>query len=273
LGFWFLLSACLIKLVATSVTIGSGGSGGTFFPAAVIGAMAGGAFGELIHGLFPAATAPSGAYAMVGMGGSVAAMTRGPLTGLMMIYELSGNYAIILPLMVTCTIASALCHYLIERRTPKAPSDTELMSNTPVRRLMMKAKPVRADTRLRPLVDLLLTAEDGTLPVLDSEGRVYGIVQIDQLRDVWRDEALHPVLVATDLARKVPIVSADTDVATALALMDQEEVDALPVVDRQQGESSWGLLTRSAVRRLLFDQHARQHQRGEHAVAATEQVT
>ncbi len=270
LGFWFLLSACLLKLVATSITIGSGGSGGTFFPAAVIGAMAGGAFGELVHGLFPVATAPSGAYAMVGMGGAVAALTRGPLTGLMMIYELSGNYAIILPLMVTCTIASALCHYLIERRAPRGPGDTELLSNTRVRQLMTDAKPVPADTRLRPLVDLLLTAEDGTLPVLDPEGRVYGIVQIDQLRDVWIDEAVHPVLVAMDLARSVPIVSADTDVATALALMDQEEVDALPVVERQRSDGPRGLLTRSAVRRLLFDQHALRHQRGEHAVAATE---
>ena len=98
-----LASGCVLKLVATALTLGSGGSGGTFFPTTVMGALAGGAFGEVLHAAMPGITAPSGAYAMVGMGGAVAALTRGPLTGLMMVYELSGNYAIILPLMVTCT--------------------------------------------------------------------------------------------------------------------------------------------------------------------------
>jgi CIC family chloride channel protein len=116
LSVWFLVLACALKLVATSVTMGSGGSGGTFFPAAVIGAMAGGALGTIVHGWFPEYTDQPGAYVMVGMAGSVSALTRGPLTGIFMAYELSGNYAIILPLMVTCTIASTLCHTLVERQ-------------------------------------------------------------------------------------------------------------------------------------------------------------
>ncbi len=119
LSLALLASGCVLKLVGTALTLGSGGSGGTFFPVTVIGAMAGGAFGEVLHALLPGVTAPSGAYAMVGMGGAVAAMTRGPLTGMMMVYELSGNYAIILPLMVTCTLASALCHVLVERRAAR----------------------------------------------------------------------------------------------------------------------------------------------------------
>ncbi len=120
LGLQFLIVACALKLVGTAVTIGSGGSGGTFFPATVIGAMGGGAFGQLVHQLWPQATAPSGAYALVGMGGVVAAITRGPLTGMMMLYELTANYAIIMPLMVTCAIASALCHWLLERQRTRA---------------------------------------------------------------------------------------------------------------------------------------------------------
>lgn len=269
-GFWFMLVACVFKLLGTTLTIGSGGSGGTFFPAAVIGAMAGGAFGALVHHFIPSLTAPAGAYSMVGMGGGVAGLTRGPLTGMMMMYELTGNYAIILPLMVTCTISSALCHTLVERGAPKVLSDADLLSSTLVRQLALEMQPVKSDLKLRPLVDQLLTAEDGTLTVADAAGRPYGIVHAEMLRDVWRDESLHGVLVAIDLARKVDAISADADLQTALARMDQEEIDALPVVDTQKNIAPYGVITRAAIRRFLFNVHARAHQRASVAVAATE---
>src|SRR5690606_15991009 len=92
------------KIVATALTLGSGGSGGSFFPSMVIGAVLGGAFGTLVHGLWPAHTAVPGAYALVGMGAVVAGSTLAPLTGIVMLFELTGNYEIILPLMVTCVI-------------------------------------------------------------------------------------------------------------------------------------------------------------------------
>jgi CIC family chloride channel protein len=269
LSFVFLVTACVVKLVATAVTLGSGGSGGTFFPSAVMGTMLGGAFGTLVHYCFPHATGPSGAYAIVGMGGAVAALTRGPLTGMMMLYELSGSHSLILPLMVTCTIASALCHYLSERKAPKAQTDAELLATTPVRALMRELSPVPADMHLRPLMDQVLTTESGTLPVLDGDGKLYGIVQMDQFRDIWRDELLHPVLVASDLARKVPLLSPDTDLAHALHLMDQEDVDALPV-QGTPGSQTCGMLTRALVRRFLSSHHASQHAHGQHLVAPTE---
>ncbi len=266
LGFVFLVTACVLKLVATAITLGSGGSGGTFFPAAVIGAMAGGAFGTLVHFFFPLSTGPSGAYAIVGMGGAVAALTRGPLTGMMMLYELSGNHVIILPLMVTCTIASALCHSLTERKTPETRTDAELLASTPVRALMRELSPVPADLPLRPLMDQMLTTENGTLPVLDGDGKLYGIVQMEQLRDIWRDEALHPALVASDLARKVPLLSPDTDLTQALQLMDQEDVDAMPVLGAP-GSQTCGLLTRGRVRRFLVSHHSKQHEHEQAPVA------
>ncbi len=267
LGLLFLVVACLLKLVATALTIGSGGSGGTFFPSALIGAMAGGAFGTVLHSLFPTGTAPGGAYAIVGMAGAVAALTRGPLTGMMMLYELSGNHALILPLMVTCSISSALCHSLQERKAPKVQSDADLLATTPVRRLMLEQTPVPAGLHLRPLMDLLLTSETGTLPVLDPEGKVYGIVQVEQLREVWSDVALHPMLVASDLARKLPLVSADSDLAHALHLMDQEDADVLPVAN---GTGTCGLITRAAVRRFLFAQHSHAHAHGNAPITPSE---
>jgi CIC family chloride channel protein len=229
--------------------------------------MAGGAFGTVLHSLFPTGTAPGGAYAIVGMAGAVAALTRGPLTGMMMLYELSGNHALILPLMVTCSISSALCHSLQERKAPKVQSDADLLATTPVRRLMLEQTPVPAGLHLRPLMDLLLTSETGTLPVLDPEGKVYGIVQVEQLREVWSDVALHPMLVASDLARKLPLVSADSDLAHALHLMDQEDADVLPVAN---GTGTCGLITRAAVRRFLFAQHSHAHAHGNAPITPSE---
>ncbi|KFA87948.1 CBS domain-containing protein, partial [Archangium violaceum] len=120
-----------------------------------------------------------------------------------------------------------------------------------------------------PLMDQVLTAESGTLPVLDGNGHLYGIIQVDQLRDIWRDEVLHPMLVASDLARKVPLLSPDMDLAHALHLMDQEDVEALPV-EGPPGARTCGLLTRTVVRRFLSSHHLHQHALGEHLVAPTE---
>ena len=98
----------LVKIVAVSLTIGSGGSGGIFAPSLFIGAMAGGAVGKVAHSLWPAHTGSPGAYALVGMGAVVAAGTHAPITAIVMIFELTGDYKIILPLMISCIIATLL---------------------------------------------------------------------------------------------------------------------------------------------------------------------
>ncbi len=110
---WIILLALIfMKIIATSLTIGSGGSGGIFAPSLFIGAMTGGAFGYLAHILFPSLTATSGAYSLVGMGAVVAATTHGPITAILILFEMSGNYRIILPLMLSCIISSVFASHL-----------------------------------------------------------------------------------------------------------------------------------------------------------------
>ncbi|WNG50783.1 chloride channel protein [Archangium minus] len=259
LSLTLLASGCLLKLVATSLTLGSGGSGGTFFPMTVMGALAGGAFGEVLHAVLPALTAPSGAYAMVGMGGAVAALTRGPLTGLMMVYELSGNYAIILPLMVTCTIASALCHTLVERR---AGVDPHTLRRTPVRALVAWVEPVGPDLPAPALRERLLTAPVAALPVRGADGRLRGVVTASTLGERWREAGdASTVAALADLAHPV---SEDTSVGDALAAMDTQLVDALPVL----GDGQVGVVTRVGLERFLRGE--RRKPRAEPAFSATE---
>ena len=95
-----------LKILATSVTIGSGGSGGIFAPSLFMGAMLGGAFGCAAHALFPSVAANPGAYAIVGMGAVVAGTTHAPIQAFLIIFELTQNYWIIPPLMICCVIAT-----------------------------------------------------------------------------------------------------------------------------------------------------------------------
>ncbi|MFQ5804884.1 MAG: chloride channel protein [Phycisphaerae bacterium] len=103
-----LLMLVAVKIVAVSVTIGSGGSGGIFAPSLFIGAMMGGAVGTVINQFWPASTAGPGAYALVGMGAVVGATTHAPITAIVIIFELTADYKIMLPLMISCIIATLL---------------------------------------------------------------------------------------------------------------------------------------------------------------------
>lgn len=263
LPLWMLAVGCVFKLVATAVTLGSGGSGGTFFPATVIGAMAGGTFGELLHRALPNATAPGGAYAMVGMGAAVGAMTRGPFTGMMMIYELSGNYAIILPLMVSCTIASSLCHALVERHHARAPRTASVRERMPLVGFVAWAAPLAFDTPAPQVRDLLLTASGGALPVAGADGALLGVVCQHDFSERWRQLPGDPL--AAELAQPAEPVAPTLTVAEALERMARAGLEALPVRD----EARVGVVTRAALRRFLGgatsgDSHATA------AVAATE---
>jgi len=114
LSWWLMFLLAIAKILATSITIGSGGSGGIFAPSLFVGAMAGGFFGGVVHHLFPAVTASPGAYSIVGMGAVVAATTHGPLTAILMLFEMTGDYKIILPLMITCIISRLIAGRLLK---------------------------------------------------------------------------------------------------------------------------------------------------------------
>jgi chloride channel protein, CIC family len=110
--FPILVLLVFFKVVATSITLGSGGAGGVFAPALFIGAMTGGSFGYVVHWLFPYLTATPGAYATVGIGAFLAATTHAPLTGIFLLFEMTGNYKIIVPLMFSSIIGTLIAKRL-----------------------------------------------------------------------------------------------------------------------------------------------------------------
>jgi CIC family chloride channel protein len=102
-----------LKPLATSLTLGSGGSGGIFAPSLYTGAMLGDAFGSIVHHAFPTWTAGAAAYGLVGMAALFAAAAEAPITSIMIVFEMSSDYRIILPLMVAAVIAALLGRYLL----------------------------------------------------------------------------------------------------------------------------------------------------------------
>ena len=193
-----LLLALLVgKIVATSLTIGIGGSGGVFAPSLFIGAMAGAAYGQTLHHLIPGVAGQSGAYALIGMGAVFAGAARAPITAVIIMFELTGDYAIILPLMAAIVLATAVSHFLtsdtiytlkLRRRgidIEQNPTASAL-SSIPVSRVMRPAgaAALPAATSLVEAAAQLGRTRFGQLPVVDAAGAYEGVVTARAVADV-----------------------------------------------------------------------------------------
>ncbi len=257
---WRLLLALLIfKILAVSITIGSGGSGGIFAPSLFLGAVLGGAFGTGVHALFPTITALPGAYALVAMGAVVAATTHGPVTAILILFELTGDYRIILPLMIACTTSALLATALrresiytlkLLRRGVEIHRGAEvhILSSLRVRDIVDRDVPrILSDMTFNRMLTFVGTSTHTTFPVVSRSGELVGTVSLEDLRALLSDhEGLPPDLILVhDLARHFPpTIIEDDNLATALESMAQQDVGALVVVDGADRRRVVGILTR-----------------------------
>ena len=194
----FLLVLLVGKIAATSLTIAIGGSGGVFAPSLFMGAMLGGAYGAGVHHLFPGATAPAGAYALVAMGGVFAGAARAPITAVLIVFELTGDYQIVLPLMVTIVVSTAVSSVLsadtiytlkLRRRGINILQGRQanLMEILTVGDAMVALPdPVPDDIPLNAVIDRFDTADVDALPVTDSTGAYVGVVTQRQVEEAAR---------------------------------------------------------------------------------------
>jgi CIC family chloride channel protein len=210
--WYFMVALVLVKIIAVSITIGSGGSGGIFAPSLFIGAMLGGAVGTVVHTLWPTTTAGPGAYALVGMGAVVAAGTHAPITAILIIFELTNEYRIILPLMISCIIATLLATRLqrssiytlkllrrgIDIYKGRAVNVLEPVSVREVVR--PDAVTVSPEDHLTSVVSKLIDHPGTTLFVTDEDGILEGVITADQIRPVMTDAStLDALLIAQDV--------------------------------------------------------------------------
>lgn len=226
-----LLILAVVKIAAVSITIGSGGSGGVFAPSLMIGAMVGGALGWAAHSVWPDATASSGAYALVGAGAVVAAATHAPLTAFMIIFELTNDYKIIMPLMIACVIATLLATRLSEasiytRKLLRRGLDVfrgrtlNVLHGSRVRDNMRETGNIVApNVHLTDLAAHFLGDPHESIYVVDGEGRYLGIITFDDMKPFLASpEGLDRVVIALDVMRMGDFPTVDPETRLDLVM-------------------------------------------------------
>lgn len=245
ISIYLLLALVFVKMIATGVTLGSGLSGGVFGPSLFIGLMLGSAFGMGCNMLFPFEVhAPS--YAMVGMGAMVAAASHAPLTAIFLLFEITGDFNIVLPTMFACMIGTSLVKMMGQESIDTIPmirrgyrlaggKDLTIMQRLKVANVETKNCDAIAESMSFKQIQMLIAhSSQMDFPVLDSDGKLVGILSFQDIRKVMFEEGLDDILVAKDLATTdVVTVLNDENLQDALEKFGIRDFDHLPVVDKE----------------------------------------
>jgi CIC family chloride channel protein len=260
IAWYMLVILVFVKIAATSLTIGSGSSGGVFAPSLFIGAMAGGSFGYFIHLLFPSITASSGAYGLVGMGAVLAATTHGPLHAILIIFEMTGDYKSIIPLMLSCIIAYIIASQinresiftlkLVRRGTDiKAGREVNIMKSLLVKDAMTKEVETVSETmHLNVLLQSTLASKYSSFPVVDEEGLLSGIITFQDFKAIIMEEGLEDLVIVKDICTsQVITITRNENLDRALEKIGLRNIEQLPVVDNENPRKIVGILSRRDI--------------------------
>lgn len=260
-GIWFtLLALVVLKILATNLTLGSGNSGGIFAPSLFMGAMAGGLFGIAVHSLFPGVTAHPGAYALVGMAAVVAGTTHATITSILIVFEMTKDYRIMLALMIACVFSTLVARRLLHpsiysmkliRRgiRLRGGRDVNLLEVIKVGDIMQRDfKTIPMHTNLHALLRYLEGSTETTLPVVTPEGRLYGMISFQDLRTVLTRHEVDALVIASDIAtREIVSITEDENLNQALEKFGMRDFDLLPVVEKNDPTRIKGVIHKSYV--------------------------
>ena len=261
LSITLMLILIVLKLLATCLTLGSGNSGGIFAPSLFTGAVAGGSFGYLMHILFPSVTATHGAYALVGMAGMIAAATHAPITALIIIYEMTRDYRIILPLMVTVVFSALVARRLfaysiytvkLARRgiEIRGGRDINVLKSHRVSEIMEEDfEIIPSQTPLAQIFAHVERSRDSYFIVVDPDGDLRGVLSFQDIRSLLTQHTLDNLIIARD------VVSSDTltllvedDLDTASKKFGTKDLRLIPVVERSNPKKVIGVVRRDTLR-------------------------
>ncbi|HDO21595.1 MAG TPA: chloride channel protein, partial [Nitrospirae bacterium] len=250
----------LLKIFATAVTLGSGGAGGVFAPSLFIGAMAGSTYGFIVHNLFPGLAAGPGEYATVGVGAFLAAATHAPLTGMFLLFEMTGNYLVIIPIMFASIVGTFTAKRIFKDSIDTvyfsrkgvdihAGREGTLLSAIKVRDVMRRDfTTVRKDVNLTEFVDLMIEGGGFYFPVVDNEGEMVGIISLQDVRKVLLEDYIKEIVTAGQLATEdVIVLNLDDNLKDAIEKFNIKDIDEIPVVDPEAPSRVLGILRRADV--------------------------
>jgi CIC family chloride channel protein len=250
----------ILKLLATITTLGAGGSGGIFAPSLFLGAMLGAAFGQVSNMLFPEITAPPGAYALVGMAAVFSGAAHAPITAIIMLFEMTNDYRIILPLMLTTVVATLFSRLLfresiytlkLTRRGVhlKEGKDIDVMHEVTVSEAMTTDL---ATVHLSMPLEILAKEFDRThhhgFTVVDHNDCLAGVVTIQDLKKALESSSIEGKTVA-DIAtlERVLVAYPDEPMGEALRRLAARDVGRLPVIERGDERRVVGALRRNDI--------------------------
>lgn len=253
-----MLVLAFAKILATSFTISSGGSGGVFAPSLVIGAMLGGAFGGIANHVAPGIASQPAAYVIVGMAGFFAGAANTPISTLIMVCELSGNYGLLPPLMLVsvCALLFSRGFTIYSKQVPcrtDSPAHRgeflmDVLESLTVKDAVKIPNPVSIvteDTLLTDIVKLITKSKSSYFPVVNSSGSLSGIFDIHDVRRILTDEFLPHLVIARDIAvEDVITVFPHDDLKTVLMKFTIKNLEELPVVSPQDPKKVIGMITR-----------------------------
>lgn len=245
---WMLLLLTAGKILITSLTLQAGGSGGVFTPSLFAGATLGSMVAVMLRSVVPGFTSAPEAYALVGMAAMVAATTGAPITAALLVFEITGDYAIMLPLMTCVAISQLIAGRFspdtlytgwLRRRGERIEHgrDRRALDDIRVRSIQATQSPmVRDSAPIGVAVACFAQGAPGVLPVVDEAHRLVGVLTATEIGALARaPRELDGLLVAGDLAVPSEVVSADDSLTEAVGQMNRRGVEALPVVEASTG--------------------------------------
>ncbi|MGK2944150.1 MAG: chloride channel protein [Desulfuromonadales bacterium] len=260
-ALWVMLVVALAKIVATSLTISSGGSGGVFAPSLVIGAMLGGAFGASAELLFPAMVLDPRAYVLIGMAGFFAGVSNTPIATLIMVSELTGNYGLLAPLMLVCTVAMIIYpRNSIYQKQVNSRIDSpvhlgefivDVLEGIRVRDLHehgRKPTLIAEGMPLPQILEKIANSEGAYYPVVDDQLRMTGIFSVNDIRRILAEDLPPSLILAKDIAiSRVITITPDESLTEVMRKLSIRGLEEIPVVADDAPQHVLFMLTRRAV--------------------------
>lgn len=260
-GFAQLSGLLVAKLLVTAITVGAGTVGGVFTPTMFLGADAGALFGIILHHLGCATSVPDGAFALVGMGATLAGTTKYPLLAMIMAFEISLDYSLMPPLMLACVVAVLVARQLhndsvytehmrlkglsFQRESERAGAAMEKtvgdLMNAPV-------PPLRETVSIRDIANRFLANSNNFLPVVDANNKLVGVIALQDLKDFLHDNQDLAGVIALDLMRPPPrCLTPGQRLLDALPCVLESELRNIPVVTTAAEHRLVGSLSRAQV--------------------------
>lgn len=244
-GLWLVAIAVGAKILATSFTLGWGGSGGIFAPCLVIGSLVGLTYHRALASLWPGMDwVNEGCFALLGMAGLISGILQAPLTGIFLIIEITGGYEVILPLIIVSAISTSLCHYiepasfylkdLVERgQLLRLGTDARVLTDLSIQELIeTDCMVVKQNMLLRHFIKIIEKSHRNYFPVEDEEtGHYLGMIHLDDIRPYLFNQGMYDaVFVGQIMNAQTQTVHPDDDLSEVLNTMDERRYYSMPVV-------------------------------------------